>query len=147
MYQNPYSMGMQYPYNMQSYNNQNLNSLNNMSTQNNLVPQELIRVNGLQGAQTYQMAPNSTVALFDGNSDIMYIKQTDGAGFGNIRKFSFTEILDNQQVSQPSNDFVSREEYDELDSVYLSQEDKDCWEKCIRKYTDKLAVVKVMLGM
>ena len=39
------------------------------------------------------------------------------------------------------------EEYDELDSVYLSQEDKDCWEKCIRKYTDKLAVVKVMLGM
>nr|DAL39475.1 MAG TPA_asm: hypothetical protein [Caudoviricetes sp.] len=112
MYQNPYSMGMQYPYNMQSYNNQNLNNLNNMSTQNNLVPQELIRVNGLQGAQTYQMAPNSTVALFDGNSDIMYIKQTDGAGFGNIRKFSFTEILDNQQVSQPSNDFVSREEFE-----------------------------------
>lgn len=105
-------MGMQYPYNMQSYNNQNLNSLNNMSAQNNLVPQELIRVNGLQGAQTYQMAPNSTVALFDGNSDIMYIKQTDGAGFGNIRKFSFTEILDNQQVSQPSNDFVSREEFE-----------------------------------
>lgn len=109
MYQNPYSMGIQYPYNMQSYNNQNLN---NMSTQNNLAPQELIRVNGLQGAQTYQMAPNSTVALFDGNSDIMYIKQTDGAGFGNIRKFSFTEILDNQQVSQPSNDFVSREEFE-----------------------------------
>lgn len=109
MYQNPYSMGMQYPYNMQSYNNQNLN---NMITQNNLVPQELIRVNGLQGAQTYQMAPNSTVALFDGNSDIMYIKQTDGAGFGNIRKFSFTEILDNQQVSQQSNDFVSREEFE-----------------------------------
>ena len=105
-------MGMQYPYNMQSYNNQNLNNINNMSTQNNLVPQELIRVNGLQGAQTYQMAPNSTVALFDGNSDIMYIKQTDGAGFGNIRKFSFTEILDNQQVSQPSNDFVSREEFE-----------------------------------
>lgn len=105
-------MGMQYPYNMQSYNNQNLNNLNNMSAQNNLVPQELIRVNGLQGAQTYQMAPNSTVALFDGNSDIMYIKQTDGAGFGNIRKFSFTEILDNQQVSQPSNDFVSREEFE-----------------------------------
>lgn len=77
MYQNPYSMGMQYPYNMQSYNNQNLNNLNNMSTPNNLVHQELIRVNGLQGAQTYQMAPNSTVALFDGNSDIMYIKQTD----------------------------------------------------------------------
>lgn len=112
MYQNPYSMGIQYPYNMQSYNNQNLNNINNMSTQNNLVPQELIRVNGLQGAQTYQMAPNSTVALFDGNSDIMYTKQTDGAGFGNIRKFSFTEILDNQQVSQPSNDFVSREEFE-----------------------------------
>lgn len=112
MYQNPYAQGMQFPYNIQSYNNQNLNNINNMNNQNNLVPQELIRVNGLQGAQTYQMAPNSTVALFDGNSDIMYIKQTDGAGFGNIRKFSFTEILDNQQVSQPSNDFVSREEFE-----------------------------------
>jgi hypothetical protein len=112
MYQNPYAQGMQFPYNIQSYNNQNLNNINNMSAQNNLVPQELIRVNGLQGAQTYQMAPNSTVALFDGNSDIMYIKQTDGAGFGNIRKFSFTEILDNQQVSQPTNDFVSREEFE-----------------------------------
>jgi hypothetical protein len=112
MYQNPYAQGMQFPYNIQSYNNQNLNNINNMSAQNNLVPQELIRVNGLQGAQTYQMAPNSTVALFDGNSDIMYIKQTDGAGFGNIRKFSFTEILDNQQVSQQSNDFVSREEFE-----------------------------------
>ena len=42
---------------------------------------------------------------------------------------------------------MGMEEYDELDSVYLSQEDKECWEKCIKKYTDKLAVVKVMLGM
>lgn len=42
---------------------------------------------------------------------------------------------------------MGMEEYEELDSVYLSQEDKECWEKCIKKYTDKVAIVKVMLGM
>ena len=52
----------------------------------------LIRVTGIEGARAYQMAPNSTVALFDGGEDLMYIKSTDGAGFPTIRKFRFTEV-------------------------------------------------------
>ena len=35
------------------------------------------------------MPPNSTAALFDGSSDLMYIKTTDGAGFATIRTFEF----------------------------------------------------------
>ena len=46
---------------------------------------QLIRVTGIDGAKAYQMAANSTVALFDSNEDIMYVKTTDGAGFGTIR--------------------------------------------------------------
>lgn len=42
--------------------------------------QNLIRVNGIEGAKTYQMSANSTVALFDSNEDIMYIKTTYTAG-------------------------------------------------------------------
>lgn len=39
----------------------------------------LTRVTGLEGAKAYQMPANSTVALFDNNDDLMYIKTTDGA--------------------------------------------------------------------
>ena len=46
---------------------------------------ELIRVTGFDGAKAYQMPPNSSVALFDSNEDIFYVKTTDGAGFPTIR--------------------------------------------------------------
>lgn len=61
--------------------------------QNYSIRQESItRVTGEEGAKAYQMAPNSSAALFDGNEDIFYLKTTDGAGFPTIRKFKFEEI-------------------------------------------------------
>ncbi len=62
--------------------------------------QELIRVNGLDGAKAYQMMANSVVALFDANADLMYIKSTDGAGFPSIRVFSFSEQVQNDAPVQ-----------------------------------------------
>ena len=53
--------------------------------------QELIRVNGLEGAKNYPLSPGSTVALFDAESHIMYIKSMDAGGFPSIRTFSFME--------------------------------------------------------
>ena len=53
--------------------------------------QELIKVNGLEGAKNYPLSPGSTVALFDAESDIMYIKSMDAGGFPSIRTFSFME--------------------------------------------------------
>lgn len=80
--------------------------------QTQLPVQNLIRVNGIDGAKAYQMSPNSTVALFDSNEDIMYVKSTDGAGFPQIRKFRFVEMQESQ-TQQPENvDFVSREEFE-----------------------------------
>lgn len=54
--------------------------------------QSLVKVTGIEGAKAYQMSPNSTAALFDDKENIMYIKQTDGAGFPTIKTFSFTEL-------------------------------------------------------
>lgn len=51
--------------------------------------QQLIRVNGMDGAKAYQMQPNCSAALFDSNDDLLYIKTTDGAGFGSVRTFRF----------------------------------------------------------
>ena len=53
--------------------------------------QELIRVNGIEGAKNYPLSPGSTVALFDADSDTMYIKSMDAGGFPFIRTFSFME--------------------------------------------------------
>ena len=54
--------------------------------------QELIRVNGLEGAKNYPLSPGSTVALFDAESDTMFIKSMDAGGFPSIRTFSFIEM-------------------------------------------------------
>lgn len=74
--------------------------------------QSLIRVNGLEGAKAYPVSPNSTVALFDANEDIMYIKNADSSGFPSIRIFTFVE-----QVAMPivnDSDYITRKEFEEF---------------------------------
>ena len=106
MFQNPYAniLAQNQYYNPQMNNQQ-------------IFPQEqtqnLIRVNGIEGAKTYQMSANSTVALFDSNEDIMYIKTTDGAGFPSIRTFSFTEVKEENRPTQQV-DYISRQEFEEF---------------------------------
>ena len=45
---------------------------------------QIMRVNGYQCAQAYQMGANAAAVLFDANEDIFYKKITDGAGFASI---------------------------------------------------------------
>ena len=52
----------------------------------------LVRVTGLDGAKMYQLPPNSSMPLFDGNEDVFYVKTTDGAGFPTIRTFRFVPV-------------------------------------------------------
>ena len=75
--------------------------------------QNLIRVNGINGAKAYQMPANSTVALFDSNNDVMYVKSTDGAGFPSIRTFSFTELKENISTTE-NTDYISRQEFEDF---------------------------------
>lgn len=105
---NPYLNGV---YQQNSYNPP-YNAQN--SAYNAFLPQgqQLIRVNGLEGAKAYQMGANSTVALFDSNNDIMYVKNTDGAGFGSIRAFKFSEM--NLNSSAPVSEYVTKNEFEEL---------------------------------
>ena len=107
MFQNPYASLM--PQQNQYYNQQ----MNNQQIYPQIQTQNLIRVNGIEGAKAYQMSANSTVALFDSNEDIMYIKTTDGAGFPSIRTFNFVEITQNEK-SSCSQDYISRQEFEEF---------------------------------
>lgn len=113
-YYNPYINPMQ-------YNNPYMDRLNAMSAQNqmNAQPSQIIRVNGLPGAQAYQMGANASVALFDANEDYFYIKSTDGAGFASIRRFKFSPC-DDMQPAAPAEDYVTRKEFDELKGLVLN---------------------------
>ena len=107
MFQNPYVSLM--PPQNQYYNQQ----MNNQQFLPQTQTQNLIRVNGIEGAKAYQMNANSIVSLFDANEDIMYIKSTDGAGFPSIRTFSFTEVKEENKPTQQV-DYISREEFEEF---------------------------------
>ncbi len=72
----------------------------------------LTRVNGLEGAKAFQIMPRETVALFDGNDDIFYIKSADDGGFPTIKAYRFAEI--DLTGAKPTNDYVTKSEFEEL---------------------------------
>ena len=106
MFQNPYA-------NLLAQNQYYNPQMNNQQIYSQEQTQNLIRVNGIDGAKTYQMPANSTVALFDCNEDIMYIKTTDGAGFPSIRMFKFEEVNEITK-SEEKQDYISRKEFEEF---------------------------------
>lgn len=94
-----------------------INMQNNIPVNSSLM---LTRVTGLEGAKAYQMPANSTVALFDNNEDLMYIKTTDGAGFPTIRTFSFSEVVANNNSVPDNVDYVTRDEFNKLKEELLN---------------------------
>ncbi len=49
----------------------------------------IIAVSGRNGAEAFQMPPNSRAVLFDDKSDVMYRVSTDGAGYKTVTEFDF----------------------------------------------------------
>nr|DAP69797.1 MAG TPA: hypothetical protein [Caudoviricetes sp.] len=102
------------PYN-NAYGGFNGNQYNYIPySQNGLQGQikSLTRVNGLEGAKAFQVMPRETVALFDGNDDIFYIKSADDGGFPTIKAYRFAEI--DLTGTKPTNDYVTKSEFEEL---------------------------------
>jgi hypothetical protein len=103
-----------FPYN-NTYGGFNGNQYNYIpNSQNGLQGQikSLTRVNGLEGAKAFQVMPRETVALFDGNDDIFYIKSADDGGFPTIKAYRFAEI--DLTGTKPTNDYVTKSEFEEL---------------------------------
>ena len=66
-----------------------------MTMGNNTFPaqrQEVIRVNGKNGADAYQMAPNSSILLLDETAPIIWLKTTDGASYPTVTGYKITPI-------------------------------------------------------
>lgn len=51
---------------------------------------EIIRVNGKNGGEMYAMAPNSEALLLDTSAPIVWLAQTDGAGYKTLTPYAIT---------------------------------------------------------
>lgn len=72
----------------------------------------LIQVNGIEGAQMYQLPPNSvSPPLMWKDEPYFTVKQTDGGGAATYRTFKFQEVNLNPQQSD---DIVTKEDFDKF---------------------------------
>lgn len=61
--------------------------------------QEVIRVNGRNGAEAYQMAPNSSILLLDETAPIVWLKTTDGASYATVTGYTITPLVEEEKKS------------------------------------------------
>lgn len=76
----------------------------------------IIWVQGEAGAKSFMVAPNTTVQLWDSESQTIYLKSADASGMPTTKIIDYT-IRDNCQpqtsslMSEPVCDYITREEF------------------------------------
>mgnify|MGYP003296012217 CR=1 FL=1 len=96
---------------LNSYNNNPYNPVGNVAGINSPYQpqrQEIIKVNGREGANAFGLAPNSAVLLLDINQPIIYLKQTDGGGYANVTAYTITPFEQEQKISFDTTDLEKR---------------------------------------
>lgn len=78
----------------------------------------IIWIQGEAGAKSYLVAPNTTVALWDSESQTIYLKSADASGMPSIKTLDYT-VRDRVQgeirhENTSKVEFVTREEFDAL---------------------------------
>ena len=88
----PYSLTTNPSFSQMPYNNSSQLQQNNY-----LGKQEVVRVNGKNGAEAFQMLPNSSILLLDETAPIVWLKTTDGAGYPTITPYDISPHVDKTQ--------------------------------------------------
>lgn len=71
---------------------------------NNVYTQQVVKVNGENGARAYQLPANSSALLLDETAPLVWLKQTDGAGYPTITPYKIEPY-----VPEPEPDFRTLE--------------------------------------
>ena len=77
----------------------------------------LIWVQGEAGAKSYLVAPNTTVQLWDSESQTVYLKSADASGMPSLKILDYTireAATPAQAASNTHDQYVTKEEFDEL---------------------------------
>ena len=86
------------PYNQNNMTNQNQMPMPSFGNMNFLPHYDVIKVNGENGVDTFQMGPNSSVLLLDTTAPIVWLVQTDGAGYKTKIPYDVTQHQQTQPV-------------------------------------------------
>lgn len=113
-------MAYQFPLGYQNYYPQ-YNGYNQMQNQQQVQNNNIIWVSGEAGAKSYLVAPNTTVQLWDSESQTIYLKSADSSGMPSMRIIDYT-IRDNTPQSVP---VVSRSDFATKDDIILIQKQID----------------------
>lgn len=90
---------------------------------------QLTWVQGEGAAKSYLVAPGCTVALFDNESQTIYIKSADASGMPSMKilDYTFRESVPHSKDIQPVSDYASKEDVDylknEIESLKAKYED------------------------
>lgn len=104
-----------------------------MPMQNQPTPQpsnDMIWVLGEIEAQSYPVAPNNTVTLWDKNETTIYIKSVNAQGVPSMRILDFTERFPNvpktaeKHECQCGNKYASKEQFEALETKFEALEAK-----------------------
>lgn len=115
----------QYPY--QQFNQQYQQFNQQLPTQ-----QQIIRVNGENGAKAYQMMPNSSALLLDETAAIIWLAQTDGAGYKTVTAYEIKPY--SPPEAQSVDDLMKRIE--RLEAMMYEQSDTTSNGRS-KKYSDE----------
>lgn len=83
---------------------------------------EIVKVNGEAGARSFQMGPNSSIFLADAtNPNLIWLVQTDGAGYLTPIPLDVTIHQDKQQTSLEDRIKHLEDMYEQLNSRFNKQ--------------------------
>lgn len=113
-----------YPY-VQNYQQQYMPTV-----QNNQVQQQnnnIIYVQGIEGAKSYLVGSNNTVILWDSDNPVIYVKSADASGRPNIKILDYT-VRDAEPNQIPLIDkkveYATTEELKRLESQIMALQSK-----------------------
>ena len=111
-YQSPYYQPLQLV-NQQPQLVQQPQAMNQPQTPTN---NSIIWVQGEAGAKSYLVAPNTTVQLWDSESQTIYLKSADASGMPSIKTLEYTIKNDNTplQATLIEEEYISRNEFEDL---------------------------------
>ena len=86
----------------------------------------IIWVQGIEGAKSYLVAPNSSVPLWDSESRTIYLKSADASGMPSMKILDYTirgenSAQNNVQINEQKNDYATHEELTALENRILEK--------------------------
>ena len=85
----------------------------------------MIWVQGETGAKSYLLAPNTTIPLWDSESQTIYLKSSDASGMPSMKILDYTireqNNIQNNVVEQTKIDYVTHEELKEFGNKLIKE--------------------------